>query len=228
MGRRRNNGHNNVEQSEPQINLSGFEGLVLLHDSNPTVLANLQRMCIERLCSNASMIRTLPSLYAMEALVAHSPGSFELVLMDLTKDSEGGMVLAHKLRADNVPVIVTATREAFSPTRFVNLLQARTHPRPTRPSSAVLGSALIDRGWPSFSAVWLVFVPDASSAPASSNACRDRDVRLSRTRLKSPLRVCVVLCMRDVKDQYTRVHLLSAFLRAKDPIDKRERSEFSQ
>ena len=35
-------------------------------------------------------------------------------------------------------------------------------------------------------------------------------------------------CMRDVKDEYTRVHLLSAFLRAKDPIDKRERSEFSQ
>jgi len=34
--------------------------------------------------------------------------------------------------------------------------------------------------------------------------------------------------MRDVKDRYTRVHLLSAFLRAKDPIDKRERSEFPQ
>jgi len=34
------------------------------------------------------------------------------------------------------------------------------------------------------------------------------------------------VCMRDVKDKYTRVHLLSAFLRAKDPIDKRERSEF--
>ena len=32
--------------------------------------------------------------------------------------------------------------------------------------------------------------------------------------------------MRDVKDKYTRVHLLSAFLRAKDPMDKRERSEF--
>jgi len=38
------------------------------------------------------------------------------------------------------------------------------------------------------------------------------------------------LCMRDVKDTYTatRVHLLSAFLRAKDPIDKRQRSEFPQ
>ena len=36
------------------------------------------------------------------------------------------------------------------------------------------------------------------------------------------------LCTRDVKDKYTRVHLLSAFLRAKDPIDKRERSEFPQ
>ena len=37
-------------------------------------------------------------------------------------------------------------------------------------------------------------------------------------------------CMRDVKDKYTatRVHLLSAFLRAKDPIDKRRRSEFPQ
>ena len=37
-------------------------------------------------------------------------------------------------------------------------------------------------------------------------------------------------CMRDVKDKYTatRVHLLSAFLRAKDPIDKRQRSEFPQ
>ena len=35
-------------------------------------------------------------------------------------------------------------------------------------------------------------------------------------------------CMRDVKDKYTRVHLLSAFLRAKDPIDKRQRSELSQ
>ena len=34
--------------------------------------------------------------------------------------------------------------------------------------------------------------------------------------------------MRDVKDEYTRVHLLPAFLRAKDPIDKRERSEFPQ
>jgi len=34
--------------------------------------------------------------------------------------------------------------------------------------------------------------------------------------------------MRDVKEKYTatRVHLLSAFLRAKDPIDKRERNEF--
>ena len=39
-----------------------------------------------------------------------------------------------------------------------------------------------------------------------------------------------VLCLRDVKDKYTatRVHLLSAFLRAKDPIDKRQRSEFPQ
>jgi len=33
-------------------------------------------------------------------------------------------------------------------------------------------------------------------------------------------------CIRDVKEEHTRVHLLSAFLRAKDPIDKRERSEF--
>jgi len=38
--------------------------------------------------------------------------------------------------------------------------------------------------------------------------------------------LCV--CMRDVKDKYTRVHLLSAFLRARDPIDKRERSETPQ
>jgi len=38
------------------------------------------------------------------------------------------------------------------------------------------------------------------------------------------------MCMRDVEDKYTatRVHLLSAFLRAKDPIDKRQRSEFPQ
>jgi len=35
-------------------------------------------------------------------------------------------------------------------------------------------------------------------------------------------------CMRDVKGKHTRVHPLSAFLRAKDPIDKRERSEFPQ
>ena len=36
--------------------------------------------------------------------------------------------------------------------------------------------------------------------------------------------------MRDVKDKYTatRVHLLSAFRHAKDPIDKRERSELPQ
>ena len=34
--------------------------------------------------------------------------------------------------------------------------------------------------------------------------------------------------MREVKDKYTRVHLLSAFLHAKDPIDKRERSELPQ
>ena len=32
--------------------------------------------------------------------------------------------------------------------------------------------------------------------------------------------------MRDGKEEHTRVHLLSAFLRAKDPNDKRERSEF--
>ena len=32
--------------------------------------------------------------------------------------------------------------------------------------------------------------------------------------------------MRDVQGKHTRVHLLSAFLRAKDPIDKRERSEY--
>ena len=35
-------------------------------------------------------------------------------------------------------------------------------------------------------------------------------------------------CMRDVKGKHTRVLVLSAFLRAKDPIDKRERSEFPQ
>ena len=35
--------------------------------------------------------------------------------------------------------------------------------------------------------------------------------------------------MRDVKKgKHTRVHPLSALLRAKDPIDKRERSEFPQ
>jgi len=38
----------------------------------------------------------------------------------------------------------------------------------------------------------------------------------------------LMLCVRDVKGKHTRVHLLSAFLRAKDPIDKRERSEFPQ
>jgi len=32
--------------------------------------------------------------------------------------------------------------------------------------------------------------------------------------------------MRDVKEEHTVVLVLSAFLRAKDPIDKRERSEF--
>jgi len=35
-------------------------------------------------------------------------------------------------------------------------------------------------------------------------------------------------CMRDVKGKHTRVYLLSAFLRAKYPIDKRERSGFPQ
>ena len=34
--------------------------------------------------------------------------------------------------------------------------------------------------------------------------------------------------MRDVKGKHIRVHLLSAFLRAKDPIDNRERSAFPQ
>jgi len=32
--------------------------------------------------------------------------------------------------------------------------------------------------------------------------------------------------MRDVKEEHTLLLVLSAFLRAKDPIDKRERSEF--
>jgi len=36
------------------------------------------------------------------------------------------------------------------------------------------------------------------------------------------------LTRRDVKEEHTRVLVLSAFLRAKDPIDKRERSEFLQ
>jgi hypothetical protein len=40
--------------------------------------------------------------------------------------------------------------------------------------------------------------------------------------------LCV--CMRDVnvKEEHTRVHALSALLRAKDEFDKRERSEFPQ
>ena len=38
--------------------------------------------------------------------------------------------------------------------------------------------------------------------------------------------VCVCVCMRDVKEEHTRVHVLSAFLRAKDEFDQRERSEF--
>lgn len=128
--------HNNVEQITP-FNNGSLEGMVLLHDSDPVVLANLQRMCIERTCSDSKMIRSLPSLYAVEALVDQSPGSFELVLMDLTEDSDGGLLLAQKLRAHGVHVIVTASRQAFSPTRFVNLLQARATPRPTRSSSGL-------------------------------------------------------------------------------------------
>jgi hypothetical protein len=122
---RRGHAHNNVEESDAPINLKGGEGLVLLHDSDPNLLAHLQRKCIERLRSNANLIRTLPSLYAIEALVDQSPWSFEVVLMDLTQDAEGGLVLAQKLRAHNVPVVVTANRQAFSPMRFVRLLQAR-------------------------------------------------------------------------------------------------------
>jgi len=38
----------------------------------------------------------------------------------------------------------------------------------------------------------------------------------------------VGLCMRDVKEEHTLVHVLSAFLRAKDEFDKRERREFPQ
>jgi len=34
--------------------------------------------------------------------------------------------------------------------------------------------------------------------------------------------------MRDVKEEHTLVLVLSAFLRAKDAFDKRERSEFPQ
>jgi len=34
--------------------------------------------------------------------------------------------------------------------------------------------------------------------------------------------------MRDVKEEHTLVLVLSAFLRAKDEFDKRERREFSQ
>jgi CheY-like chemotaxis protein len=145
LAARRSHAHNNVEQSEAQINLSGMDGLVLLHDSDPTFLAHLQRMCIERLWSNANMIRTLPSLYAIEALVDQSPCSFELVLMDLTQDSEGGLVLAQKLRAHNVPVVVTANRQAFSPTQFVRLLQARPTPHPP-----VLGALIPVDCLPSF------------------------------------------------------------------------------
>ena len=35
-------------------------------------------------------------------------------------------------------------------------------------------------------------------------------------------------CMRDVKEEHTLVLVLSAFQRAKDEFDKRERSEFPQ
>ena len=38
--------------------------------------------------------------------------------------------------------------------------------------------------------------------------------------------VCVFVCMRDVKEEHTLVLVLSAFLRAKDEFDQRERSEF--
>jgi len=34
--------------------------------------------------------------------------------------------------------------------------------------------------------------------------------------------------MRDVKEEHTRVLVLSSFLRANDEFDKRERSEFAQ
>ena len=45
---------------------------------------------------------------------------------------------------------------------------------------------------------------------------------------ENSLPACETLCLRDVQGKHTRVYLLSAFLRAKDPIDKPERSEFLQ
>ena len=37
-----------------------------------------------------------------------------------------------------------------------------------------------------------------------------------------------IQCMRDVKEEHSLVHVPSAFLRANDASDKRERSEFPQ
>ena len=51
---------------------------------------------------------------------------------------------------------------------------------------------------------------------------------LDSLRLLAHTTCCGDLCMRDVKGEHTRVYLLSALLRAKDPIDQRERSEFPQ
>ena len=56
------------------------------------------------------------------------------------------------------------------------------------------------------------------SAPAAREVAQRR-----RRVVRHPVeRVHRMPCVRDVKDKYTatRVHLLSAFLRAKDPIDK--------
>ena len=55
------------------------------------------------------------------------------------------------------------------------------------------------------------------TVPLFTDACR-----------VNPQELTTRVIVRVVKEEHTAVHVLSAFLRAKDPNDKRVRSEFSQ